>query len=503
MLAHRPETRRRPGIDFYAVPGVSPRIPADRQQFEYACLTTIAHAVTGFAADTMILDTSDEPLAPLENAFREACKRQCEVERALSIRELKHKLNSGLPWDLVVADYNLGDGKTAGSDMVKKLRRACRDLPLVAVAEKGDVDIAADAVRAGANDFMVRSGKLSDRVTTLLKKIGLHLDLINKNRLLQEQNMLLQDAAGEQYRIIGESPQTQAVLDQITRVAAIPRPVLVVGERGTGKELIARAIHLAGGEPTRPMISVNCAAFSDNLLESELFGHEKGSFTGADSRRHGKFEIASGGTLFLDEIGHMSLSFQQKILRVVEYGTFTRVGGSDEVRVDTRIIAATNVDLKKRMQEGDFLRDLYDRLSFEVIRVPPLREREGDIPVLARYFLNQFMLEIPALRGKKLSQSALDVLQKYPFPGNVRELKNIIERAAYRDVTSEITPEDIGMLPRETAMPQGKTFDEKVEGFKQQLVLDALANTNGNQAKAARHLGMSYHQFRYFLKKYS
>ena len=451
----------------------------------------------------LILDTADEPLASLENAFREACNRRCEVERALTVRELKHKLNSGLPWDLVVADYNLGDGKSTGADMIKKLRRACRELPLVAVAEKGNVDSAADAIRAGANDFMVRSGKLSDRVTTLLKKIGLHLDLINKNRLLQEQNMLLQDAAGEQYRILGDSPQVAAVLDQITRVASIPRPVLIVGERGTGKELIARAIHLAAGAPTRPMVAVNCAAFSDNLLESELFGHEKGSFTGADSRSHGKFEIASGGTLFLDEIGNMSHSFQQKILRVVEYGTFTRVGGSDEVRVSTRIIAATNVDLKKRMQDGEFLRDLYDRLSFEIIHVPPLRERQGDIPVLARHFLSQFMLEIPALRGKRLSQSALDVLQKYPFPGNVRELKNIIERAAYRDVTSEITPEDIGMLPRESPMPQGRTFDEKVESLKKQLVLDALANANGNQAKAARELGMSYHQYRYFLRKYA
>jgi DNA-binding NtrC family response regulator len=451
----------------------------------------------------LILDTADEALKCLEDAFRAACRRKCEVERALSIAELKDKLGSGLPWDLVIADYTLGDGKLTGAKLIRAVRKACGDLPFVAVAEHGDVAIAAQAIEAGANDFMVRSGKLSDRARTLLDKIGPHLSLINRNRVLQEQNMLLREAAGRQYRIVGDSPQVREVLDRISRVAGIPRPVLITGERGTGKELVARAIHVAGGEPSRPMVPVNCAAFSDNLLESELFGHEKGSFTGADSRVHGKFELAGGGTLFLDEIGNMSLSFQKKILRVVEYGTFTRVGGSEEIRVNTRIIAATNVDLKQRMEEGGFLRDLHDRLSFEVIHVPAIREREGDIAILARHFLNQFMQEIPALQGKRLSKAAIDVLENYAFPGNVRELKNIIERAAYRDTTNEITPEDIGMLAREKVVVDGNTFQEQVEGFREQLVTDALAEANGNQARAARALGLSYHQYRYFLKKYA
>lgn len=450
----------------------------------------------------LILDQPSETLKPLEDAFREACRRDCEVERPVSLRELKEKLRSGLPWDIVIMDYEIGDGKRNGAELVTALRKACGDLPLVVVAEKGDVDITSAAVSAGANDFMVRKGKLSDRVRTLLEKMEPTLSLMNRNRMLQEQNMLLREEAHQRFDLIGESPQLRAVLNRITRVASIPRPVLITGERGTGKELVARAIHAAGGDPSRPMVAVNCAAFSDTLLESELFGHEKGSFTGADSRAHGKFELAAGGTLFFDEIGNMSSSFQQKILRVVEYGTFTRVGGSEEIHINTRIIAASNVDLRKRMADDLFLRDLYDRLSFEIIEVPPLRIRKGDVAILARHFLNQFMLEIPALQGKRLSQTAIDVLEAYSFPGNVRELKNITERAAYRDTTNEITPEDIGMLSPQGGSTSEGTFLEKVEGYKEQLLTEALERAGGNQAKAARALGLSYHQYRYFLRKH-
>jgi transcriptional regulator with GAF, ATPase, and Fis domain len=294
------------------------------------------------------------------------------------------------------------------------------------------------------------------------------------------------------------------VLEQVRRVAAIPRPVLIIGERGTGKELVARAIHEASDRAAKPLVTVNCAAFVDTLLESELFGHEKGAFTGADTIALGKFELAHGGTLFLDEIGHMSLPFQQKILRVVEYGMFTRVGGRKELQVDVRIIAATNCDLKQKMLAGDFLRDLYDRLTFEIIRMPPLRQREGDVELLARHFLHQFMSEIPALRGKTMSSEALGILQEYPFPGNVRELKNIIERAAYRDTTNEINPEDIGLLSHTEAAPaECGGFDEKVEAYKKRLILDALGEASGNQAKAARLVGLSYHQYRYYYRKYA
>lgn len=289
------------------------------------------------------------------------------------------------------------------------------------------------------------------------------------------------------------------MIEQIRRIADVPRPVLIVGERGTGKELVARAIHASGNRRSRPIVTVNCAALSDTLLEAELFGHEKGAFTGADSSRPGKFALAHGGILFLDEIGNMPLAFQQKILRVVEYGTYTRVGGTAEQVTDSRVIAATNRDLEARIREGAFLADLYDRLSFEVLEVPPLRQRRQDIRPLAVHFLEQFALEIPAFAGKTLAASTIDMLERYSFPGNIRELKNIIERAAYRDTTNEITPEDIGMLAGEKVMGEG-TFREKVDAFRRQLIDDAMARSGGNQAEAARLLGLTYDQFRHYYR---
>jgi transcriptional regulator with GAF, ATPase, and Fis domain len=268
-----------------------------------------------------------------------------------------------------------------------------------------------------------------------------------------------------------------------------------------GKELIARAIHLSGGPDTRPLVTVNCAAFNDALLESELFGHERGAFTGADAARCGKFEQAHGGTLFLDEIGHMSLPFQQKILRVVEYGAFTRVGGVAELKTSARIIAASNCDLRERIAKGSFLPDLYDRLAFEVLEVPPLRQRPEDTEMLAWHFLNQFTREIPGFCGKRLSAQAITALRRYPFPGNVRELKNLIERAAYRDTENEITSSDIGLLPEAELLAQPGSFHEKLDSLGRKMIADALNQTGGNQAAAARLLGLSYHQFRYYHKK--
>ena len=450
----------------------------------------------------LLLDTLDGHLQPLIEAFESVNRKGDKIEQVKTADQIMKKLSSGLPWDLLVLDYELGDGQIEGKQILSEIRKSKPEMPIAVVADHGDVNIASQAIQTGASDFLVRTGDLTNRVTTLLKKIRPHLNLLNHNRMLREQNMILQAATSDRYRIIGESTQMLEVIDKVQRVAAIPRPVLIIGERGTGKELIARAIHTASGNAGRPIVVINCAAFTDSLLESELFGHERGAFTGADTQVYGKFEVASTGTLFLDEIGNMSLSFQRKILRVVEYGTFTRVGGSSEIQVNTRIVAATNSDLKQLITEGKFLHDLYDRLSFEVIEVPPLRQREGDIHILARHFLNEFMKEIPSLSGKHLSKAALDLLSKYKFPGNIRELKNIIERAAYRDTTNEITPEDLGLVPESQPLADGNTFYEKVEAFQKRLIRDALTNTGGNQARAARTIGLSYHQFRYFLKKY-
>ncbi|REK18975.1 MAG: phage shock protein operon transcriptional activator [Planctomycetota bacterium] len=329
------------------------------------------------------------------------------------------------------------------------------------------------------------------------------LRAIERVERLDQRNTELQRAIQARFRIVGESPEIQELIAGVKRIAQVPRPVLITGERGTGKELVARAIHFAAFGESQPIVTVNCAAFSDALLESELFGHEKGAFTGADETRQGKFELASGGTLFLDEIAHMSPPFQQKILRVVEYGTFMRVGGQQEQKTSVRIISATNVDLKARIRGGRFLGDLYDRLAFEVIHVPPLRRRSGDVDVLAQHFLDQFSLEIPAFKGKSLARSALRMLRDYSFPGNVRELKNIIERAAYRDTTNEITPEDIGMLPKPRRQDHGAGFQQRVGDYCAQLIHDAMKQSGGNQAQAARILGLTYHQFRHYRRKYT
>jgi transcriptional regulator with GAF, ATPase, and Fis domain len=236
-------------------------------------------------------------------------------------------------------------------------------------------------------------------------------------------------------------------------------------------------------------------------LESELFGHEKGAFTGADSPRHGAFEQADGGTLFLDEIGNMSLTFQEKILRVVEYGTFGRVGGTHQRRTTTRVIAATSRDLRQMIDRREFLPDLFDRLTFETLELPPLRRREGDVDLLARHFLDEFALELPWLGRKTLSAAAWTALRSYRFPGNVRELKNVIERAAYRSAGREIQPVDLGLPPADGEPGQTGSFHERTATFARRLLAEALAQAGGNQA-AARSLGLSYHQFRYHLKKH-
>jgi DNA-binding NtrC family response regulator len=451
----------------------------------------------------LILDTATGDLRDLAETFRPASGPDGKVDVVRSLEDLLGMLSGGEACDLVVVDFLLGDGRRTGADIISAIREVEPDVPIVAVAEQGNVEIASRAVQAGAADFLVRGAQLQERVSTLLSKVRKLLDLADRNRYLREQNRLLQEAGVPRFSIVGQSPQIRGLLERIERVAKIPRPVLILGERGTGKELVARAIHGASGR-AGPFLVVNCSAFPDTLLESELFGHEKGAFTGAESVVRGKFEQSSGGTLFLDEISHMSLAFQQKILRVVEYGSFTRVGGGVEITSTARILAATNADLGRLIQEGKFLADLHDRIAFEVIHVPPLRERKEDVEILARHFLEQFMLEIPSMGRKRLGAEAIERLRRHDFPGNVRELKNIIERAAYRETASEIRPEDIGLLPSTSPPPptiEG-SFEEKVEGFKSQMVLDALRDAGGNQAGAARALGLSYHQFRYYIRKY-
>jgi psp operon transcriptional activator len=319
--------------------------------------------------------------------------------------------------------------------------------------------------------------------------------------------------------LVGEAPAFRAALAQVSRLAALDRPALVVGERGTGKELVAARLTYLSPRWDKPFVKLNCAALAESLLDSELFGHEAGAFTGAARRRLSRFEVADGGTLFLDEIATASLAVQEKILRVIEYGSFERVGGNEVHHVDVRVIAATNADLPALANAGRFRSDLLDRLAFDVVTVPPLRERVEDIPLLAEHFARGMARELGLAAFRGFTPSALDRLIAYRWPGNVRELKNVVERSLYRWPRPETPMDDIVFDPfasphrppasavrpappaAECAAPGD--FLLRVSGFERKLLAEALAANQFNQRRTAAALGLTYDQLRHYLKKHA
>jgi len=320
-------------------------------------------------------------------------------------------------------------------------------------------------------------------------------------------------------QLIGESPVFLEVLEHVSRVAPLNRPVLVIGERGTGKELIAARIHFLSGRWDNPFIKMNCAALAESLLETELFGHEAGSFTGAAKRRLGRFELANNGSLFLDELSSTSSGVQEKILRVIEYGEFERVGGSETIRTSVRIIGATNEDLPELATQGKFRADLLDRLAFDVITLPPLWERRGDIMTLADHFAVKMTVELGKDIFNGFSEQAKDTLVNYRWPGNVRELKNVVERAVYSNHDENEAVSDIVFDPFESPWrpgtsgneeePETRTLPDKPYNLKQSIqdeevrrIKSALEHCRFNQKKTAEFLGMTYHQLRGYLRKY-
>jgi psp operon transcriptional activator len=335
-------------------------------------------------------------------------------------------------------------------------------------------------------------------------------------------------ARQEIHEAIGQSDSFLAFQERLSKVAQVNRPVLLMGERGTGKELAAQRLHFLSRRWEGPFLALNCSALSSTLLESELFGHEAGAFTGAGSRRQGRFETASGGTLFLDEIGNIPLETQAKILRVVEYGSFERVGSSQSIKVDVRIVGATNADLKSLADSGRFLTDLLDRLSFEVLVLPPLRDRLEDIAILSNHFAARMGFELGWDQIPEVTEEAMKMMERYEWPGNVRELKNVIERAVYRSDDYVITKEELEFdpfraylashsAPVEAAMEEGQapptgknapvynlatSFQDQLKQLEAGLVETALEESKFNQKKAAELLGLTYHQFRGLYRKY-
>jgi DNA-binding NtrC family response regulator len=470
----------------------------------------------------LVLDDERDVRDSLCRALASAAAQEpLEVRAARTAAELLELVapdgEPGSAWDLVVVDLFLGRSKRDGLEVMARVRELDPAVPVVIVSDEDlSLDEAAEVFRRGATDVMqrARGDELASRLVLEVQKVRTIVELARANRELRERAAKLgHRARGAEADLdapfadmVGDAPAFRRVLDVVRRVAPIPRPVLVLGERGTGKELVARALHKAGLRPEGPFVAVNCAAFEENVLASELFGHERGAFTSADRRRIGRFERADGGTLFLDEIGHMSIEFQKKILRVLEYPSFERVGGEKTVTVDVRVVAATNVDLRAEMRAGRFLRDLFDRLAFEVVEVPPLRDRPSDIEPLAEHFVARFVREVPSLGRKTLSPDAVVALKGYPFPGNVRELKNIMERAVYRDTTDVIDRADLLLYPHgpgETAasLDAGLPFRERIRALELRLVREALAACDGNGRKAATRLGLTYDQLKHIRKR--
>ncbi|MDZ7263313.1 MAG: sigma-54 dependent transcriptional regulator [candidate division KSB1 bacterium] len=403
--------------------------------------------------------------------------------------------------DLVLTDFRLPD--IDGIEVLKRVREINPDIDVIMMTAFGSVESAVEAMRSGAVDYLMKPIDL-DQLELVIARVLEHKQLVSENRLLREQ-------LAERFKfdqIISISEAMEVAINIAGRAAPSKATVLITGESGTGKELIARAIHQASPRRNAPFVAVNCAALAENLLESELFGHEKGAFTGADRQRKGRFELAEKGTLFIDEVGEMPLTTQVKLLRVLQEQTFERVGGTESIKVDIRIVAATNRNLEEMIQAGRFRDDLYYRLNVVRIHIPPLRQRKSDIPLLIDYFLKKYASE-----NKKdisgLSREAMDQLMKYDYPGNVRELENIIEQAVVLSRSPIITVQDLPLTVRSSRSeapsrdPFGQgTFIERVEAFERALIDQAMEEAQGVQVKAAKILGITERHLRYKLQKY-
>jgi DNA-binding NtrC family response regulator len=400
------------------------------------------------------------------------------------------------PMELILTDQRMPG--LSGLDLLKAAREINPETQVIVMTAYGSVETAVEAMRDGAADYVAKPLNL-DELRQKIQRIVEQHRLYAENRALREELKSRHRIEG----IIGESGQMVEVISLVQRVAASEATVLIRGESGTGKELIAKAIHYASPRAARPLVRVNCAALPENLLESELFGHEKGSFTGAISTRKGRFELADTGTLFLDEIGDLPLHLQAKLLRVLQEREFERVGSSQPIKVNVRILSATHRDLESLMRAGQFRDDLYYRLNVVTILVPPLRERRQDLPPLMDHFLKLFA----AKNGKSLrgfSRAARDALLRYDYPGNVRELENLLERAVVLCRGDVIDRGDLPLiLDDPDALSETQTqLTAAVEGLERRMIREALKRANGVQTRAAELLGVTERALRYKLKKY-
>jgi DNA-binding NtrC family response regulator len=401
------------------------------------------------------------------------------------------------------ADLVLTDLRLPGMDgvaLLSALQRQNSRTPVILMTAFGTVEAAVEAMKSGAADFILKPFSLDHLMTVIDKALEM--------RALRDENEKLREELGQRYQfdnIIGRSPAMQEIFATVARVAPTRATVLLCGESGVGKDLIARAIHHHSPRSSRPFVKINCTALPENLMESELFGYEKGAFTGANTTKPGKFEQADTGTVFLDEIGDVPPAIQVKLLRVLQEREFERLGSNKTRHIDVRVLAATNVDLRAALEEGRFREDLYYRLNVMPINIPPLRERKEDIPFLAEHFVSKLSGEIGS-RAHAISEAAIQKLMTYHWPGNVRELENVIERSLVLAGGDTLEPADIRLdsaprAPRPAAseygVPEGMTLDE----YEQAIIRDALKRANGNKSQAARLLGLTRNALRYRLSQ--
>lgn len=381
-----------------------------------------------------ILITDDEK--SIRNILRDILEYESyDVEDAESGDEALQKVSDS-DIDLVILDIKMKG--MDGLETLEKIKEVEPELPVIMISGHGTIKIAVDATKKGAYDFLEKPPDLNRLLVTVR-------NALKSSELIRENKQIKSELLGVS-EIIGESAPIKKIKDTISKIAATSSRVLITGENGTGKELVARSIHSQSRRASKPFVDVNCAAIPSELLESELFGHEKGAFTGAIKQRIGKFEQANGGTLFLDEIGDMSPDAQAKVLRALQENKITRVGGSESIEVDVRVISATNKDLRSEIEQGSFREDLYHRLSVIPIHIPPLRERREDIPLLAKTFLARLGEDEIVFSGKSFTDEAIEVLKDQTWSGNIRELQNVIERLAILSPEDEITGDDVRRL---------------------------------------------------------
>jgi two-component system response regulator HydG len=417
------------------------------------------------------------------------------VETASSGEEAVERVKEQF-YNMVIMDLRMGG--MGGLEALKEMREISPTIQVLIVTAFASVDSAVDAMRSGALNYLTKPIDLNELKVTVEKTVE-HSNLVQENRSLRAQVEGTFKAA----EIIGKSQAITGIFETLSMVAPTDATVLILGESGTGKELIADAIHNNSPRHSGPMVKVNCAALPETLLESELFGHEKGSFTGAIARKEGRFKLADGGTLFLDEIAEMSLVLQAKLLRVIQSRSFERVGGTETIMADVRLVVATNRDLEEEVREGRFREDLYYRLNVIPITLPALRERREDIPLLAEHFL-KVLSERNAKNIRGFQSKALDLLVRSRWKGNVRELENVVERAVIMARGEHIEPEDLPGHIREDDMQEavGVTPGRPLSELEKEAILQTLEMTGGNRTETADLLGISRRTLQYKLKEY-